>query len=237
MAPASSTASICRRLFSESVPRAIVQKTLENVITKDQERFSTRWNFDLFRSGLTEDINKLQTPVSSSVARLHPKLEESKRLEPIKWKLVQPDAIFYSTPPRKLKARRRVSPSFAECVNQESPIGSQNEWESKENTSDTCGVPQNQTSVPPPGPVQNQPAETPDRKIRRSILIRPHSRDEGNVFQILPFSQFSIAKASALGSLQRVKRSRLSEQPVKRCLDSRVTDYFAVSKRARESLK
>ncbi len=94
---ANTTAKFCRRLFQDAAPRVVSSQTVDQVIRADQERFSSRWNFDVAR-GFAKEAPSGQTP----------------------WKVIQkPKATFYTATPRRLKARRRLNPSVAERLRQE----------------------------------------------------------------------------------------------------------------------
>nr|CDS30352.1 expressed conserved protein [Hymenolepis microstoma] len=88
---ANPTSKLCRRLFQDSKPRALIQQNLDQLIKGEQERFRAKWNFD---------VNK----VSSSNS----------------WKiLTDTKASFYTRPPHKLKAKRRLTPSMLESLRSE----------------------------------------------------------------------------------------------------------------------
>lgn len=88
---ANPTSKLCRRLFQDSGPRVFIQQSLDQLLQRDQERFRAKWNFD---------VNKASSSTS--------------------WKIVtNPKASFYTRPPRKLKAKRRVPASVLESLRSE----------------------------------------------------------------------------------------------------------------------
>ncbi|KER22929.1 hypothetical protein X801_10843 [Opisthorchis viverrini] len=102
---------VCRRLFGEVNPTC-VQQALETMILKDTERFTKIWNFPPF-SNTSEERQPL------SVLNATQPGSDTRRGETVSstrngWRLVHPEASFYITPPRRLKARRRLTPSVAE---------------------------------------------------------------------------------------------------------------------------
>ena len=87
---ANSTAKFCCRLFQDTAPRVVAQQALDQMIKADQERFCAKWKFDV-NLGTSKNWNIIQTP----------------------------KATFYTKLPRRLKARRRLTPSMVEKLQAE----------------------------------------------------------------------------------------------------------------------
>lgn len=106
----------CRRLFTDTTPYLLVQQTLETVLRKDQERFKKKWNFPLITINQETENRAPTGQLNSQSSDESTDIDEARKCG---WKLIQPNAQFYSTPPRKLKAHRRLAPTVAQKVRQQ----------------------------------------------------------------------------------------------------------------------
>ncbi|CAH8459459.1 unnamed protein product [Dicrocoelium dendriticum] len=249
---------VCRRLFGE-VTCSKVQQTLEAIIRKDTERFTKIWNFPLIARGedprqpLSHKNQDAVTEVRNTDALGVPQMN---------WQLIQPEASFYTTPPRRLKAYRRLTPSVArktqmellnlrngfnrhpvndEVVRQLHPA--EENTEEKQNTAVELNQPLRNADVPPCSVAASAKPNTP----RTPILVRTlgpdgclHSPYLGQVMvsgTLNPEPSAAAPTSTATRHcLTLVRGPRYSEQSHKRG-SAKVTDYFKIRKRLRTSLK
>ncbi|GAA54412.1 hypothetical protein CSKR_104219 [Clonorchis sinensis] len=244
---------VCRRLFGEVNPTC-VQQTLETMILKDTERFTKIWNFPPFSNTPEErqPLTMLNAIQPGSDTR-HGETVGSTRNG---WRLVQPEASFYITPPRRLKARRRLTPSVAEKTKYEVM-----QKTVSKNLEEVFNTSKNQILVQLAKDTKSIETQFADllhsfrdqtNAEEPTLTSDPESPSEGSltkppVTEIVDQFQphlISIPEASTLpcASIQNhrliiVRPARFSEQTAKRKINARVTDYFAVNKRPRHSLK
>ncbi|TPP56289.1 hypothetical protein FGIG_04372 [Fasciola gigantica] len=231
---------VCRRLFCEPTQN-LVHQTLEAVMRKDQERFSKLWNFP------PSDVTGRQPLVSRNVVTSDSEPNSAPKNEPTvsSWRLFQPEAGFYVTPPRKLKAYRRLNQSVAQktrlemlCIpkpNAPSSASTNSEIPLEEKCDQIKGNP---TPVRCRSPsVQVQTVTAPGRPLT-PILIRPSPEEEPPRLPYLEQLNLQDGLKGPIRSGHKITlvRSRHSEQ-IKRRSGAKVTDYFTVSKRPRQSLK
>ncbi|KAA0197297.1 hypothetical protein FBUS_07585 [Fasciolopsis buskii] len=227
---------VCRRLFCEPAQN-LVHQTLEAVMRKDQERFSKLWNFPpsdaagrrpLVSRNITSDSE------THSVATDDPTVSN--------WRLFQPEAGFYITPPRKLKAYRRLNQSVAQKTRLEVLYHTQPD--SVLRPSDSA-IPfekkcehfiGNTSLVKCCDPADKVQIVAASGRPLTPILIRPSPEEVPPRLPYLEQLADGIKEPSRTGHKITLVRSRHSEQ-VKRRSGAKVTDYFTVSKRPRQSLK
>ncbi|KAF8569249.1 hypothetical protein P879_07006 [Paragonimus westermani] len=248
---------VCRRLFGEATYTR-VQQTMEAVIRKDAERFTKIWNFPLIprlASEPRQPLFQLNVDQHSSDVRSTEAAEVNKCC----WQLIQPEAVFYTTPPRKLKAYRRLTPSVAQKARMElmntqarTTIANLPHLPSSQSvqTNEANTISDKQDSISdlfqplrnPESVSQTTVVPSEHNVSRTPILIRPSST---NTTLRLPYLEqlkntevvaTKVPASEPKHRLTLVRSSRYSEQ-VKRRSGAKVTDYFAISKRARQSLK
>ncbi|KAF5400381.1 hypothetical protein PHET_05857 [Paragonimus heterotremus] len=249
---------VCRRLFGEATYTR-VQQTMEAVIRKDAERFTKIWNFPLIPRLASEP----RQPLSQLNVDQNPndvKSADAPEVNRCCWQQIQPEAVFYITPPRKLKAYRRLTPSVAQKARMELM-----NIQTRTTVTNLSHIPSSQSmQTIEPNTVSDkqdsigdlfQPLRNPESVLkttvvpgehivpRTPILIRPSST---NTTLRLPYlEQLKNTEAVTMKTpasepkhrLTLVRSSRYSEQINKRRSGAKVTDYFAISKRARQSMK
>ncbi|VDP81986.1 unnamed protein product [Echinostoma caproni] len=225
---------VCRRLFCEPT-QALVQQTLETVIRRDQERFSKVWNFP-------PDVSVRQPLASKNLSLSNSENQPIQRTDSgvCSWRLFQPEAAFYNTPPRKLKAYRRLAPSVAQKTRMEMfriptlTISVPRKEESAVLPGEKCEKANSNSECNTPGllvkaPVQTASAPTrPLTPILIRILIRPSPEDDLPplpYLEHLSLSQHNCSSPAHSGHKVTVIRSRHSEQ-IKRRSGAKVTGMF-----------
>ncbi|VDO07214.1 unnamed protein product [Rodentolepis nana] len=187
---ANPTSKLCRRLFQDSKPRTLIQQNLDQLIKGEQERFRAKWNFD---------VNK----VSSSNS----------------WKIVtDTKASFYTRPPRKLKAKRRLTPSMLESLR------------SNMQTSQTC-----LTSSRVFGKIAfNFSSPHVEKMDNIETTLQPGPTQQPISLISSPVKSFASTSTSLLLA-DPVFKIPAVPKILKRKSNPRMTDFFVVQKRPRET--
>ncbi|CAL8089843.1 unnamed protein product [Calicophoron daubneyi] len=254
-------ANLCRCLFGKPKP-AVVQQELKAIILKEQEKFNKIWNFPLLMTQKEETRKPLcqRNPVANHII----KAADFEELSGSGWQLFTPEAMFYRTPPRRLKAYRRLRQTVAQKTKFEL-MNIQTEAKPLTTTAMDCVNPSQESAliksveqgaaVPNVGSCEDALSASktvlsttpamPQRAVvpATPIIIRPSEED----FPRLPYlealrisdceDQITKPPSVVRSKLILVKPSRHSEKIVKRKSIAKVTDYFTISKRARQSLK
>ncbi|CAH8874237.1 unnamed protein product [Trichobilharzia szidati] len=242
---------LCRRLFGEPVSRIRIQQTLETIIHKDFDRFQSKWNFK--PSNILPE-KKIRKPLS--IHQLHNGNVQKHETNEFILEPIQSAPSFYTRPPRKLKAFRRLPVSVAQKThmelfkkNTQSEIGEYsytvvltNNFTNNDVLNDNqkpipmCVDTTTAVSHPPP-----TSSSTPCKKnISSSLPLSSASVVKSSVTAVAPIIIRSDNKNHGLlasssnpqHSTKLIKSDRLSLKKS----GPKVTDYFAV-KRRRQSMK